>query len=132
MHLGALALSALLLALPLGWLAAGRGDIRPIWVLLEGGAWFWAIVVTRGTRLIDRLLGDGFLELSLARSLDRLEEGVEERAFAAVVEVVDSPEVDKAIRDALVADLGNVRSGVARNKGSQTGSAARVVAGSPS
>ncbi len=141
--------------------------------------WFWAILLARATRLLDRLLGDGFLELKLARYLDRAEERVtdrvllrlldgvergldggrlghavgaalaehrpdilsrvraerpsfganrwaqlvgleelvrsaEERAFDTVMQVVDSPEVDRAVRDALVAALGDLRGGIGK------------------
>ncbi len=144
---------------------------------IESG-WMWLIFVARATRVVDRLLGDGFVQRNtlalvegfeeeitdrvvlrilnsiessveegrighaiaeaLARNkqpvlekvrlthpqrgfgpglahvlgLDKALEDAEERVYDAVVEVLGSPEVDKAIEEALVAALSDMRSGM--------------------
>lgn len=45
--------------------------------------------------------------------LEKVVQNTEQRAFDAVVDLLDSPEVDRALRDILIAALNDVRTGVA-------------------
>lgn len=51
--------------------------------------WAWVILAARSTRVADRLLGDGFVELSVARVIERFEEAVTDRVLLRLLRGVE-------------------------------------------
>ncbi len=57
--------------------------------VFSANLWAWLILAARTTRLADRLLGDGFVALSITRVLERFEQAVTDRVLLRLLEGVE-------------------------------------------
>ncbi len=74
--------------------------IAPALVLVHYGViyeytWVWLILVARGARALDRLLGDGFIERNLLAIVEGIEEEITDRVLLRILERVQE-DLDRA------------------------------------